>query len=299
MRPILIGFLLLVSACNPNKTKPAPGKAEVKSPDAVKSPYDPKKVIALTHPGLTEPYSGKVGSVTGTVTIEGPEAPLQPKVLDQIRPDCAGAKAFYGPLFREGPGRKVADVLVAVTGYSGWVKPASEVVNVTANHCAWDRRTVVVTYGQRIDVLNQDKVPYIPSLLGGRDTAQLVAIPSGAPISLFPPEPGHYELYDAMRLYVRADVLVVQFPTYAVTREDGSFKISGLPVGKVRVSALLPSASAQTEQSIEIRDGVETKLDLKLTYVPAPEPAASASAAPSASAAAPAAAASAKPAPHH
>ena len=59
---------------------------------------------------------------------------------------------------------------------------------------------------------------------------------------------------------------------------DGRYVIEGLPVGKVRVDALLPVLRKTTGKDIELREGDNT-LDLVLTYdakkdraTPVPEP---------------------------
>src|SRR5258706_15375905 len=79
------------------------------------------KVEAAVNPGHLPPYAGPTGTIEGVVTMSGNAPPKQ--TLD-IPFACGEAYATYGKAFREGTGRTVADVLVAVTGYQGFI-PAS------------------------------------------------------------------------------------------------------------------------------------------------------------------------------
>ena len=162
-----------------------------------------------------------------------------PEAIASIPADCASAKDTYGKLFREGAGRGLADVVVGVTGYAGYVPEESPAQVADASGCAWNARTYVLTFGQSLDVRSRDSRPYVPDLMGAKLKAQLVALPRGDAIHLYPEQPGRYQLTDSMRLFMLADVVVVKFPTHAVTGLDGRYVIPRVPVGKVKVSALL------------------------------------------------------------
>jgi hypothetical protein len=211
-------------------------------------------------------YTGATGSIEGTVTISGDPAPDITQYIDKIPGNCAEAQSFYGRLFREGPGRQVADVLVAVTEYKGYIKPKSDHVDVVARDCSWDRRTIALTFGQRINVKSDDAQAYIPQLLGGSSRALLVAVPKGDAVPVLPLEPGHYVLIDSMRLYSKADVFVLRYPTTDVTGPDGHYRIDGLPVGPAKLSAILPSTSSTTSKAITIQANQTLRADLQLTF---------------------------------
>ena len=210
------------------------------------------------------PYSGPTGTIRGVVTASGDEAPPQAEILTRIPPDCPAAKDFYAKVFREGPARSLADVVVGVTGYAGYVPEDTPNQAADGTGCAWNSRTYVLTFGQSLDVRSRDSRAYVPDLIGAGLKAQLVALPRGQAIHLYPEHPGRYELTDSMRLFMLADVIVVKFPTHAVTGLDGQFVIPHVPVGKVTVSALLPTTLAQSSKEVEVHAGesVEVKLDL-------------------------------------
>jgi hypothetical protein len=115
-----------------------------------------------------------------------------------------------------------------------------------------------------LDVRSRDSRAYVPDLIGATLKAQLVAVPRGDAIHLYPEHPGRFELIDSMRLFMSADVVVVSYPTHAVTGSDGSFVIPHVPVGQVTVSAVLPATAVQTSKRVELHAGesVEVKLEL-------------------------------------
>ena len=247
------------------KTEPvAVGSATLPAPVASALPIDPKEVSAVVNPKGEAPYSGPTGTIRGIVTVSGDDAPVQTEILSRISADCAAAKEFYAKPFREGPGRTLADVVIGVTGYQGYLAEDTPSQVADASGCAWNARTYVLTFGQSLDVRSRDSRPYVPDLMGANLKAQLVAVPRGGVIHLYPETPGRYALTDSMRLFMMADVLVVKFPTHAVTGIDGQFVVPHVPVGKVTVSALLPATLAQSSKEVEVHAGesVEVKFDL-------------------------------------
>ncbi len=256
----LILFCALFTACR-HSTKENILDASVKL-----IPIPEQRVEAINNVTKQAAYQGATGSIEGLVTMVGDVAPDMTTYIDKIPADCSIATNTYGKLFREGGGRTVADVLVAVTGYKGYLKPKSDHVELLARDCAWAKKTVGVTFGQRIDVKSADTRPYIPQLLGGPAGALLVAVPGGDAVPVFPQEPGHYVLIDSMRLYSKADVFVVRYPTFDVTGLNGRYRIDGIPVGPVTVSALLPSTSSTDSRQITVAANQTVNVDFTLKF---------------------------------
>lgn len=262
--------LCALAGCKGKAQNSAPatvGSEALPAPIASSLPgVDPKVVSAAVNPKGEAPYSGPTGTIRGVVTVSGDEPPLQNEIISRVPADCQGAKEFYGKLFREGPGRTLGDVVIGVTGYEGYVPEDTPAVVADAAGCAWDSRTYVLTFGQTLDVRSRDSRPYVPDLLGEEMKAQLVALPRGAAIHLYPSRPSRFELTDSMRLFMLAEVLVVKFPTHAVTRLDGAFVIPRVPVGKVQVSALSPATMAQLSKAVEVHAGESVDVNFELTF---------------------------------
>jgi hypothetical protein len=246
----------------------APASAQADAPGVkgvvVGIPVAKDKVAKEVNPKGAEPYKGPTGTIKGVVKIKGDPPPASEFSFPA---GCGEAAATHGKLFRVGQDGTVGDVLVAATGYEGYVPPREEAVKLTMRGCALSRRTVAAAFGQRIEVSNIDKTEsYMPYLDGASFRAVMVAMPGGDPVKLYPQEPGHYMIRDQLpKPFMTADVYVVKYATHDVTDLDGQYEIRDVPVGKVRVNALLPAIDATTEQTIEVKAGDNT-VDLTLEF---------------------------------
>jgi hypothetical protein len=212
-------------------------------------------------------YSGPIGSVRGVVKVSGDEPPVVAEMVDKIPPNaCPRAHELHGKLYRQGPGRTLGDVLVTVTEYQGFLPARGEAVRVEAKGCAFDARILAMTFGQHLDVYNLDAQAYMPRLVGTPTFALRVAMPGGAPVPVYVPKPGEYMLVDQTRDYVRSDLFVLSYPTFAVTAPDGKFEITGIPVGNVKVTAYSPAFGKVTEQRVDVKAGAATELSLQLDF---------------------------------
>lgn len=266
------------------------------------------EVEKVINPKGAEPYRGPTGTLRGRITIVGDPPP---KLRQAFPEDCAEAAATYDAAFRvgqspeAGKGAALADALVAVTGYEGFVPPEDAAVPVRIRGCAFDKRTYAATFGQRFEVVNLDpKNSYMPYLMGAPMRAYMVAMPRGNPVKLYPLEPSasRYLLRDQMkRPFLVSEVYVLKYATHAVTGLDGLYEIKRIPVGKVRVDAFLPAIDKSEGKEIELKEGVN-ELDLELRFdaktdrvvelpLDTPSPAAPAGSASGSAAAAPSAAA--------
>lgn len=236
-------------------------------------PVSASVIASVLNPANLPRYEGPVGTVVGVVRVEGdPPPPLGGRPPP---PGCAAAQDTYRYLFRKGPAGELADAIVGVTNYPGHLLPRGDAVRATIRGCAYSARAYALTFGQRLEVANEDpKERYLPRLEGSRFISQMFALPGGDPVRLYPAEPGRnvYALFDDLdHPSMRAEVFVLNYPTHAVTGPDGTFRIEGVPATKVRVHAGHPPAITEgASREIEVRAGEETKVELTLTYRASP-----------------------------
>lgn len=230
---------------------------------AIGVPLPAEAILKVVNPNGEAPSTRPSGTIKGKVRIEG-TAP--PDTGEKIPSKCGEAAATYGKLFRVGLDKALADVLVAATGYQGFVPEREPAAKITIHGCALQKRTMAVTFGQNVSVSNLDTLdPYMPYLDGAPTKATLVAVPNGDPVKLYPLSPGHYLLRDQLNDFVRAEVFVVAYATHDVTGLDGQYVIKDVPVGKVKVSAFLPALGSPVEKLLEVTPGDNT-LDFTFTY---------------------------------
>lgn len=231
----------------------------------IAGPYAPAKVAHAVNPKNELPYTGPTGVVRGVVHLTGDAAPTSAVMFP---PKCGEASATHGRLFRTGQGGTLADALVTVIGYDVFVPEVHEVKTVAIHGCALSKRTLGLTYGQRLEVSNTDSVEsYMPYLEGAPGKAVMVAVPGGSAVKLYPTEPGaHLRLRDQLdKPWLFADVFVLKFPTHDVTGLDGKYEITRVPVGHMRVSAYLPAIEWRAEKEVDVKEGDNT-VDFELTW---------------------------------
>jgi hypothetical protein len=273
---LAIVLCLAGSACR-EAEKSAPGQAAAEASAGASSEASAASEAAMAamaaavsnsiNPNGLAPYSGPVGAIRGVVTSSGDEPPLRPEQIEKLPASgCPRASEMYRKLFRLGPSGELADALVTVTEYQGFLQPDTKPVVVRGEGCAWNTRTVALTFGQRLEVENRDAEPYIPRLEGAPTLAMRIAMPGGAGVPLFAPQAGRYALVEQTRDYMRADVFILNYPTAKVTGYDGSFAFEGIPVGEVRVTAFLPATGKSVEQRIKVEAGVSKEVALQLPF---------------------------------
>jgi hypothetical protein len=265
----LIGMLGAV-ACS--KKAPAPAASasaalSASAPPIVNAvPISSDAVRKAMNPDNLEPYTGPVGIVRGTVTVKGDVPPMLPEIADKIPDKCKNARLLYGRLFREGMMRSAADVLVTVSDYKGYLPARGEAVTVKAEDCAFQARTISMTFGQRLEVVSKDRESYLPQLIGGRMSASLYATPGGDPVKLYPQQPGRFTLADTIHPWINTDVFVMKYPTHTVTGLDGKFEITGVPVGEVTVAALMPATMQFAKSKVKVEDGKTVDVNLEVQF---------------------------------
>ncbi|MEO8874506.1 MAG: carboxypeptidase-like regulatory domain-containing protein [Polyangiaceae bacterium] len=226
-------------------------------------------VEAIINPQHLSPYTGPTGSIEGTISVTG-DPPTDTKV-DVGK--CPAAASIYGKAFREGAkledgSRALADALVAVTEYpGGYVQEKLAARRVSIHDCAFETRTIDMTFGQKLEVANRDaKGFYAPVLSLSPTPAVMVPPPNGDPISLYPEKPGYGTVSDRMGSPLYADVYVLLQPLHAVSDLSGHFRIDGVPVGKSKLSARLRTINNDASKAIEVHDGVVERIDLVLNF---------------------------------
>ncbi|MBX3205981.1 MAG: hypothetical protein KF764_12995 [Labilithrix sp.] len=235
-------------------------------------PVPVASVAKMVNPQGLPAYAGPTGSVEGTITVTGDPAPATPADFRR----CPGAANIYGHAFREGPAgtkRWLADAVVAITGYGNFFVPEKdEAKEVTIEGCGFATRTVTMTFGQRLEVKNLSKEFWAPKLEPTDSSVMMMATPGGDAVKLYPKKPGHYLLVDHDRKYVSDDLYAFLHPLHTSSKVGGTYRIDGIPVGKVTVNTSHPKiGDAEASKEVVITEDVVLRVDLELVYKTPPD----------------------------
>ncbi|HEY8073287.1 MAG TPA: hypothetical protein VIF62_04245 [Labilithrix sp.] len=281
MRRGSVVLLLSLSACSkcdeqPSNSSPkdadAPDVYSIKMPEGGSvvnaTPMTTASVAAMVNPENLPIYDGPTGSVEGTIWVTGD--PPVPTPADFSR--CPDAEKIWGASFRQGPpnakgARPLADAIVGVTGYKGIFVPEKEPAKrATIAGCGYEQRTVTMTLGQELDVYNEATQFWTPILEPGVVKVMRMLPPHADPAKLYPQRPGHYLLLDNDRRYAVVDVYVFLHPLHTATTTTGTYRIDGIPVGKVRVSTTHPRFEGEVSTELDVKPNVVNHVELTLDH---------------------------------
>jgi hypothetical protein len=214
-------------------------------------------------PAPTDTADGP-GVITGTMTFVGTPPAPKPLPMDSD-PKCPPDPAAKSELLLVGPGSGLQNVFVYVKDGLGSRTYAVPTTPVTLDQkgCRYIPHVFGVQVGQRISVSNSDptlhNVNAAPKDNRGFNFGQPPTVP---PVTRTFDKP---EVMVPMRCdvhsWMNAYAGVVPHPFFAVTTEDGSFEIKGLPPGTYTIEAWHEQLGTQT-QSVTVDGKTPAKVSL-------------------------------------
>lgn len=282
-----IGVLPLISCTKdqPADTKPAPTALAVDAAPAANpsvplnvTPVPTASVADMINPTHAPPYTGPTGVIEGTIYVSGPPAP---PMMGKSFAKCPNGARMYSKTFREGAAlpdgrRPLADVVVAVTGYTGFIAEKNEAKRINIVDCAYSARSVTLTLGQRLEIQNKSSgLMYTPVLENQPAPAMMMATPNGDAVRLYPAQMGRYRVIDKGGYdYMELDAYVIGQPLHATTDEAGHFRIEGVPIGKLKVGARHPFIVGDKSVEVDVQSSTVAKVELTIPHdKDAPRPA--------------------------
>jgi hypothetical protein len=205
------------------------------------------------------------GSIAGKVSFEG-SVPAADKVKLSADPKCAA-------MHKDGLERQnikvkdggLADALVYVkSGVSGSYPAPAEPVLLDQQGCDYHPHMVVMQAGQGLKIRNSDDTLHNIHPKPQQNAEFNVGQPRKGMESnknFDKPEvmiPVGCDVHPWMRAYIS----VLSNPFFAVTKEDGSYEIKGLPAGEYEVEVLHGKVKGTT-QKVSVKDGA-AKADFNL-----------------------------------
>jgi hypothetical protein len=200
--------------------------------------------------------AGNEGKVTGKVTFKGQAPKLKPLLMEA---DPACAKKHSGPVYPEAVvanrNGTLRNVLVRVkSGLEGKTFGVpDEPVTLDQQGCIYKPHVLGIQARQKLKILTSDDTTHnIHPLPRENREWNVSQAPNADPIMQSFSQPEVSILVKCnQHAWMRAYVHVLSHPFFAVTGDDGSFEIKGLPPGKYEVEALHEQYGAMT-QAVEV-----------------------------------------------
>jgi len=244
-----LGALVVVTAC-------AGGQA----PQQTAPPSTVAAAAAVAATSATGSIAGKIGYTGSVPAAEKVKLSADPKCL-AMHKDGLEKQSI---LVKDGG---LAHVLVYVkSGIAGGSYPApAEPALLDQNGCNYTPHVLAVQVGQPIKIRNSDDTLHN---IHPRPT-------QNAEFNIGQPRQGmeSTKTFDKPELkipvgcdvhpWMRAYVHVLSNPFFALTQDDGSFEIKGLPAGEYEVEALHEKLAPLTGK-VTVKDGEAARLDLSL-----------------------------------
>jgi hypothetical protein len=224
------------------------------------APAAPAKSEAAA-PAAAAPAGG--ASITGKVSFEGTVPPAE-KVKLNADPKCA-------EMHKDGMERQaihvkeggLADVLVYVKSpVSGTYPAPAEPVTLDQKGCDYSPHMVVMQAGQGLKIRNSDDTLHNihPRPTANEEFNFGQAKQGMEKTRVFDKAEVMIPVGCDVHPWMRAYISVLSNPFFAVTKEDGTFEIKGLPAGDYEVEAFHGKLKSQT-QKVTVKGGEPTPLN--------------------------------------
>lgn len=206
-----------------------------------------------------------MGAVSGTIGLNGaPPSPTVPVTTDQ---KLCGTTA-EGPIVASAKGISNAVVWIADVK-TGKTLPIEKRISLSSEKCILDPRVDAVIVGTTVNVFNDDKLLHrlVFTRAGTNDTLTVMPFFNVGQVvasERLAKEPGIVEVRCAMHPWTHAYLLVFDQPYFAVTENDGSFKIDSLPPGNYKMMVWHEGMAKPAEQQVQVAAGGTAKVDLKI-----------------------------------
>jgi Carboxypeptidase regulatory-like domain len=199
------------------------------------------------------------GTVSGKITYEG--TPAKQKPIDMSKePSCA--KEHATPITTEtvvtGPNNALENVVVYISAGAPDDAAPSQAANFTQKGCQYIPHVLVFQVNQELKVLNDDQTSHNIHPLAKINREWNKSQPPGSPPIV--------DKYDKMEFipvkcnihpWMHGTFAVLKNSHYAISADDGGFKLPSLPPGKYTITAWHESYGDQS-QDVTIA-GSETK----------------------------------------
>jgi Carboxypeptidase regulatory-like domain len=179
------------------------------------------------------------GAITGKVTYTGTPPKMRPIDMSQ-EPWCA--KQHVRPVLTQnvatGPDNTLRSVLVYISAGDEGTRTPLQGVRYDQTGCQYFPHILPMLVGQELQIFNDDSISHhIPPVAKMNQEWNKPQPPGSPPIVTKWDKPEFIPVKCDIHPWMHGYLVVLKTSHYAVTGEDGTFSITGLPPGKYTVTA--------------------------------------------------------------
>ena len=257
-----IALTTLVLGVGCGEDKPASGSAPAKTATS-KPPATATTAAPATSSAAAAPAKEGNATIKGVVAFSGKAPEMKVPVKRKDADVCKSKEVKYNAvLVKDG---KLKDVLVRIAagGVPGTWKAPDKHAEIDQQDCMYTPRMQGVVAGQGIDIKNGDQTLHNVHTYKGSDSLFNQAQPKGAAAisKEVPDEASVMKFTCDVHPWMRGFVVVTDHPFFAVSGEDGSFKIEKVPAGKYVVEAWHSQYGLLKKEGVEVKDTGEVTVD--------------------------------------
>jgi plastocyanin len=206
---------------------------------------------------------------TGHVLFDGdvPVSPPLPSTPEQTKGCCPGDKTVNvtdPSLIVDAKTKALANVLVVVEVPGAKVeKPTTQYV-LDQRACVFEPHCLIVPAGATVVLKNSDPVAHNVHVYSARNDGSNNTIAPGAQAEVTFARADKIKIGCDYHPWMSSMLFVVDTPYCALTKDDGSFKIQGLPPGTYKVKLWHESLGRAEAEVVVKDDGSSAPLEVKM-----------------------------------
>jgi hypothetical protein len=256
----------VIAACSKDST-PSHRTANSRAAAGVKTDDSAAGTVDLSSGGYKPGAVASPGTIGGTIKLDGvAPAATVPVTTDE---KVCGATA-EGPVTTSAKTGGLAGAVVWVADIStGKPLPIEKRLALSSEKCVLDPRVQAAVVGTTVNVFNDDKLLHKLVFIraGTHDTLTVMPFFNEGQVvasERLAKTPGIVEIRCAQHPWTHGYIAVFDHPYFAVTEDDGSFKIDSLPAGKYTVNVWHEGMTKPATQTVQVGANGTAKLDVSI-----------------------------------